>query len=236
MAYVQGFVAAVPTANRAAYEAHARQTVDLFREFGTRRFVEAWGDDVPRGKRNDFQGAVQARDDESVVFSWMEYPDRAARDAAFEKMMADPRMQSMPEMPFDGTRMILGGFQPFVEQGAGRGAYYDGYLLAVPQSARYAYRGLAEQAAAVFLEHGAVRVVEAWGDDVPEGKRTDFRRAVLLEDGEQVVFSWVEWPSRRVRDEAMPELMADPRMQPGEAMPFDGSRVVSGGFVAMVDE
>src|SRR5690606_2296664 len=118
------------------------------------------------------------------------------------------------------------------------------------QSARDAYRELVEQAAAVFLEHGAVRVVEAWGDDVPEGKRTDFRRAVLLEDGEQVVFSWVEWPSRRVRDEAMPELMADPRMQPGVmaefvadprrqpggAMPFDGSRVVSGGFVAMVDE
>lgn len=236
MTYVQGFVAAVPTANRSAYEAHARQAVDMFREFGTLRFVEAWGDDVPRGTRNDFQGAVQAGDDETVVFSWMEYADRAARDAAFAKMMADPRMQSMPEMPFDGKRMILGGFQPFVERGAGRGGYFDGYLLAVPDSAREDYRRLAEKAAALFLEYGAVRVVEAWGDDVPEGRHTDFRRAVLLEEGEQVVFSWVEWPSRQVRDDATPRLMEDPRMQPGDTLPFDGARVVFGGFVAMVDE
>src|SRR5690606_18759316 len=99
MTYVQGFVAAVPTANRQAYLEHARAALPMFKEFGTDRMVEAWGDDVPKGKLNDFQGAVQATTDETVVFSLMEYADRAARDAAYEKMMADPRMQQIPEMP-----------------------------------------------------------------------------------------------------------------------------------------
>src|SRR5690554_1311685 len=127
MTYVQGFVAAVPTANRQAYLEHARAALSLFKEFGTGRMVEAWGDDVPRGKLNDFQGAVKATADETVVFSWMEYADKGTRDAAFEKMMADPRMQQIPEMPFDGKRMIFGGFDPFVDAGSGRGAYFDGY-------------------------------------------------------------------------------------------------------------
>lgn len=236
MTYVQGFVAAVPTANRSAYEAHARQALRLFKDYGDMRFVESWGDDVPRGKRNDFQAAVQATGDETVVFSWIEYPDRATRDAAFEKMMADPRMQDMPEMPFDGKRMILGGFNPFVDTGSGRGGYFDGYLLPVPASNRDAYRDMARKAAEVFLEYGAVRVVEAWGDDVPEGKTTDFQRAVLLEDGEHVVFSWVEWPSKQARDAAWPKLMEDARMKPDGDMPFDGRRMVYGGFAALVDE
>lgn len=236
MTYVQGFVAAVPTARRADYEAHARQALGMFKEYGDIRFVESWGDDVPRGKRNDFQGAVQATGDETVVFSWIEYPDRAARDDAFAKMMADPRMQEMPEMPFDGKRMILGGFDPFVDAGTGRGGYFDGYLLPVPDANREAYREMARKAADVFLEHGAVRVVEAWGDDVPEGKLTDFRRAVLLENGEHVVFSWVEWPSKQVRDDAWPKLMEDARMKPEGDMPFDGQRMVYGGFTALVDE
>ena len=236
MTYVQGFVAAVPTANRSAYEAHARQALRLFKDYGDMRFVESWGDDVPRGKRNDFQAAVQATGDETVVFSWIEYPDRATRDAAFEKMMADSRMQDMPEMPFDGKRMILGGFDPFVDTGSGRGGYFDGYLLPVPASNRDAYRDMARKAAEVFLEYGALRVVEAWGDDVPEGKTTDFQRAVLLEDGEHVVFSWVEWPSKQARDAAWPKLMEDARMKPDGDMPFDGRRMVYGGFAALVDE
>jgi len=78
--------------------------------------VEAWGDDVPRGKLNDFHGAVQAGSEETVVFSWMEYPDKATREAGFEKMMADPRMQPQGEMPFDGTRMIYGGFEPLLDE------------------------------------------------------------------------------------------------------------------------
>ncbi|MEN4902145.1 DUF1428 domain-containing protein [Luteimonas sp. TWI1437] len=115
MTYVQGFVVAVPTANKDAYAQHARDAFKVFKTYGHVRCVEAWGDEVPRGKCNDFQGAVQATDAETVVFSWMEYPDRAARDQAHEKMMADPRMQQMPEMPFDGKRMIYGGFALLVE-------------------------------------------------------------------------------------------------------------------------
>src|SRR3546814_8125256 len=112
MTYVEGFVVAVPTANREAYRKHAAEAAPLFKEFGVRRMVECWGDDVPDGKVNDFKGAVQAKDDETVVFSWFEYPDRATRDAANQKMMSDPRMQSMGEaMPFDGKRMIIGGFK-----------------------------------------------------------------------------------------------------------------------------
>lgn len=115
MTYVQGFVTAVPTANRQAYLAHARQALPLFKEFGAGRMVEAWGDDIPKGKRNDFQGAVQATAEETVVFGWMEYPDRDARDRFHEKMMSDPRMQALPEMPFDGKRMIFGGFEAIVD-------------------------------------------------------------------------------------------------------------------------
>src|SRR5690606_34006615 len=140
MTYIQGFVAPVPTANRGAYLDHARQALPMFKEFGTARMVEAWGDDVPRGKLNDFHGAVQATDGETVVFSWMEYADRAARDAAYERMMADPRMQQMADMPFDGRRMILGGFDPFVDVGTGRGAYVDGYLLPLQAGNRDAYQ------------------------------------------------------------------------------------------------
>ena len=236
MTYIQGFVAAVPTANRAAYLEHANYALPLFKEFGSARMVETWGNDVPEGKLNDFQRAVQATADETVVFSWMEYADRAARDAGFERMMADPRMQDMPEMPFDGKRMIFGGFDPFVDAGHGRGPYVDGYLLPVPAANRDAYRDMARSAADVILEYGALRVVEAWGDDVPAGKVTDFHRAVLLEDGEHVVFSWVEWPSKQVRDEAWKKLVKDPRMQPQGEMPFDGRRMVYGGFETLLDD
>lgn len=235
MTYIQGFVAAVPTANRSAYLDHARQALPMFKEFGAARMVEAWGDDVPKGKLNDFHGAVLASGNETVVFSWMEYADKATRDAGFEKMMADPRMQQMPEMPFDGKRLIFGGFDPFVDMGSGRGAYVDGYLLPVAVANREAYRAMAQKAAEVFVEYGALRYVEAWGDDVPEGKLTDFRRAALQEEGEGVVFSWVEWPSKQVRDAAWQKCSEDPRMKPPGGMPFDGKRMVYGGFAPLLD-
>src|SRR3546814_3893553 len=110
MTYVEGLVVAVPTANKEAYRKHAAEAAPLFKEFGVRRMVECWGDDVPDGKVNDFKGAVQAKDDETVVFSWFEYPDRATRDAANQKMMSDPRMEAMgADMLFDDKRMIIGG-------------------------------------------------------------------------------------------------------------------------------
>ena len=95
MNYVQGFVTPVPTANKEKYLKQASDAVQLFKQFGVKRMVEGWGDDVPKGKVTDFQGAVQAKDDETVVFSWMEYPDKATYEAANKKMMDDPRMKEM---------------------------------------------------------------------------------------------------------------------------------------------
>jgi uncharacterized protein YbaA (DUF1428 family) len=116
MSYVDGFVAAVPAANKELYRKHAAEALALFKEFGVTRMVECWGDDVPRGKLTDFWGAVKAEADEVVVFSWFEYPSKEVRDAAHAKMMSDPRMQAMAEqMPFDGRRMIFGGFQVILD-------------------------------------------------------------------------------------------------------------------------
>lgn len=237
MTFIQGFVAAVPTANRDAYRDHAAQALPLFKEFGARRMVEAWGDDVPDGTVTDFRGAVQAKDGETVVFSWIEYADQAAYDAALQAMMDDPRMEDMAEMPFDGSRMIFAGFDPLVDEGSGgTTGYVDGFLIPVAPDQKDAFFDLARRAAPVFLEHGATRVVEAWGDDLPDGKVTDFNRATKVTDGEKVVFSWIEWPSRQVRDAGQAKVMADPRMQDPGTVPFDGKRMIFGGFLPILDQ
>ena len=238
MTYVEGFILAVPTENKETYRRHAADAAPLFHEFGVRRHVEAWGDDIPDGKVTDFRRAVQAQEGETVVFSWFEYPDRAARDAANEKIMSDPRMAEMAsEMPFDGKRMIMGGFASILDEGAGApGSYTDGFVLPVPEEKKEAYLQLATRAWADFKGHGATRLVEAWGDDVPDGTVTDFRRAVKAQEGENIVFSWIEWPSKQVRDEAWSKMMADDRMKPDPAdMPFDGQRMFWGGFLPIVD-
>jgi uncharacterized protein YbaA (DUF1428 family) len=114
--------------------------------------------------------------------------------------------------------------------------YVDGFVAAVPTANREAFRKHAEAAAAVFKEHGALRVVECWGDDVPEGKLTSFPMAVKCEPGETVVFSWIYWPSRQARDEGMKKVMADPRLQPDvKPMPFDGRRLIYAGFEVLVE-
>ncbi|TCO73095.1 DUF1428 domain-containing protein [Rhodovulum euryhalinum] len=118
MAYVDGFVLAVPEANKSAYRAHAEKAWPLFQEFGALSMWECWGDDVPDGKLTSFAMAVKAEPGEAVVFSWMLWPDKAARDAGWKRMMEDPRMAEMQEMPFDGKRMIYGGFAPLVQAGA----------------------------------------------------------------------------------------------------------------------
>ena len=118
MSYIDGFVIAVPTANRDAFTAHARELDPIFLELGATRVIEGWGDDVPRGQVTDFYRAVAAKDDETVVFSWVEWPDKATRDAAMQKMMEDPRMDPANNpMPFDGKRMIFGGFNVAMEVG-----------------------------------------------------------------------------------------------------------------------
>lgn len=112
MSYVDGFLAAVPTANKAAYLEHARAAAEIFKEHGALSLVECWGDDVPEGKINSLHTAVMRKPDESIVFSWTIWPDKATRDAGWQKIMDDPRMQAdVNPMPFDGSRMIFGGFE-----------------------------------------------------------------------------------------------------------------------------
>jgi len=120
MSYIDGFIIAVPSENKQKFIEHAKLADNIFTEFGATRVIECWEDDVPTGKLTDFRKAVDAKDDESVVFSWIEWPDKATRDAAMKKMMSDDfsdeRMD--PEknpMPFDGKRLIYGGFTPIVE-------------------------------------------------------------------------------------------------------------------------
>lgn len=114
--------------------------------------------------------------------------------------------------------------------------YVDGFVAAVPSANREKYRAFADHIAAVFREHGAVKVVDCWGNDVPDGEVTSFPMAVKLQKDETVVFSWVTWPSREVRDAAMKKINADPRMQSAaKSMPFDGKRLIFGGFETIVD-
>ena len=116
-------------------------------------------------------------------------------------------------------------------------SYVEGFLIPVPEGKQEAYRAMAEHCAPIFLEHGATRVVECWGDDVKKGHTTDFFGAVKAEEGEVTVFSWIEYPSKEVRDAATEKVMADPRMKPpeGTEMPFDGKRMIYGGFRTIVD-
>ena len=115
MAYVDGFVAAVPTANREAFRKHAEAAAAVFKEHGALAVAECWGDDVPEGKLTSFPMAVKRNDDETVVFSWITWPSRQARDDGMKKAMADPRLQpDTNPMPFDGKRMIYGGFEMIV--------------------------------------------------------------------------------------------------------------------------
>jgi uncharacterized protein YbaA (DUF1428 family) len=115
--------------------------------------------------------------------------------------------------------------------------YVDGFVAAVPTKNKDVYKAFAEKAAVVFKEYGALKLVECWGDDVPEGKVTSFPMAVKCEPDETVVFSWIIWPSREVRNQGMEKVMADPQLQPDRnPMPFDGKRLIYGGFEMIVDE
>ncbi|VVO27829.1 DUF1428 domain-containing protein [Pseudomonas fluorescens] len=115
MSYVDGFVAAVPTANREKFKQHAESAAAIFKEYGALSVAECWGDDVPEGKLTSFPMAVKVKDDETVVFSWIIWPSRQTRDAGMQKVMADPRIQpDVNPMPFDGQRMIFGGFEMIV--------------------------------------------------------------------------------------------------------------------------
>jgi uncharacterized protein YbaA (DUF1428 family) len=234
MAYIDGFIIPAATARKAEIIDHAQRMDKFFLEYGATRVVEAWADDVPDGKVTDFKRAVKTTDGETALFSWIEWPDKATRDAAMEKMQSNDAMNAEP-MPFDGKRMIYGGFEPIVNQlAAGETGYVDGFVAPVTPANKAAYIEMAQKAAGKFLELGALRSSENWGDDVPDGTVTDFKRSVLAEGDENVVFSWVEWPDKATRDTGWSKLMEDTSMQPDQ-MPFDGKRMFWGGFAPVVE-
>jgi len=113
--------------------------------------------------------------------------------------------------------------------------YVQGFLIPVPEANREAYRDMAAKAAPIFRDYGATRIVECWGDNLPDGTTTDFRKAVKAEDGENVIFSWIVWPDRATADAAHEKIMSDPRMAEPDAIPFDGKRMIYGGFVPIFD-
>ena len=111
MSYIQGFVIAVPKANKQAYIDAARKAAELFKEYGALRVVESWSETIPDGQVTDFKRAVLAQDGEAIVFSWIEWPDKQTHEAATDRMFSDARWKDMPAMPFDGKRMIWGEFE-----------------------------------------------------------------------------------------------------------------------------
>ena len=116
MPYIDGYVIPVKSTDRDKFAQHASRMDQFFLDHGALRIIENWGDDVPDGKQTDFKRAVQAKNDETVVFSWIEWPDKGTRDAAMKAMQGNQQMMNEP-MPFDGKRMIFGGFEPVVQLG-----------------------------------------------------------------------------------------------------------------------
>ena len=233
MTYFEGFIVAVPEDRKDAYFSHANTIAPMLKDCGVRRMVENWENDVPDGELTDFRKAVDAEPGEKIVFSWFEYPSKQERDAANAKMMDDPRMAEIgADMPFDGKRMIMGGFEAIIEEGSAGGSYTDGFIVPVPDGKRDQYRELSSQMAQMFRENGACRVVEIFSNDVSKGQVTDFYRAVRAEDGEGIVFSFIEWPDKQTRDQAWGKIMAVERPRP---LPYDGKRMFWGGFDKFLD-
>lgn len=234
MSYFQGFVIPVKAENKEAYRAMATKAAPAFAEYGAIQTVECWEEDVPDGKLTDLRRAVKAEPGENIVYSWIWWPDKATCDAASEKIMADERMKPEGELPFDAQRMIYAGFEAVHDSGA-NGSF--GFVDAVVGSSSSDRATFAENAAkldAFFIREGAVRTVDGWGADVPDGQVTDFKRAVAAEDGETVIFGWIEWPDKATRDKAFEGMMQNPELTaitPG----FDMKRAIFGGFAPILD-
>lgn len=235
--YVDGYLLAVPTASKEAYCKHAEEAWPYFQGLGATSMVEGWGDDVPDGKVNSINSAVMRKPEETAVFSWVTWPDKATRMAAWEKMTAaGPPEGAMASMPFDGSRMIYGGFERLLGDVQAEAGYIDGTVMAVPAGQRAAFTEASQKMAELFREHGAVTVVDCWGDEVPEGKVNDFHGAVLRKPDEAVVFSWIGWTDKAARDAAWEAIMADPRMEQHspKSVGADMGRMIFGGFRPVV--
>jgi uncharacterized protein YbaA (DUF1428 family) len=233
--YFQCVVIPVKTGNKQPFLDMAPKMSSIFAEHGATRSVECWGDDLTDGKVTDFKRSVQAIGDETVVFSWDAWPNKAAYDAAMKKLMADDRMKPNGSMPFDGRRLIYGAFETCFDTGGVNGfGYLDGMVASVPDGSRQKFIDDAAKMVKLFQEKGARRLVDGWGVDVPNGKVTDFRRAVQAKDGETVIVGWIEWPDKATRDRGMGELMQDPRMR--ETPPaWNGPLAIFGGFTPIHD-
>ena len=237
MTYVDGFVLPVPDANKEAYRKMASDASKVFRKHGAIGFVENWGEDVPQGKTNCFNSAVMKKVGETVMFSWIVWPDRAARDAGNQAVMVDPDLGG-PDMvmPFDGMRMIFGGFEHLLGDALAKPGVINGTVMPVPSDKRAEYTAAAKKMAELFIECGATSVVDAWSDDVPEGKVNSFHTAVLKKPGEDIVFSWINWKDQAAHDAGWEKAMADPRM--GEFSPAtvgaDMGRMIYGTFRPLV--
>ncbi|WP_134727045.1 DUF1428 domain-containing protein [Paracoccus luteus] len=239
MPYYTGSVTPVPKANKDTYLQSLRRSWPLMQKRGAVRMVETWAEDIQPGKRTDFLRAVQAGDDEAVVFAWVEFPDKATADAAWADIMQNPdeMAQAMGDAQYDGKRMIFGGFETFVADGTDKGGFYTGFLTPVPQANKAAFAKMAKSAwEEEFQPRGCLGNYESWGVDVPRGKRTDMYRAVDAQDGEVVVMSWCAWPDRAACEEAWRGMQAG--MEAGQDMPdmpFDGKRMIWAGFDTLFD-
>lgn len=237
MTYFQGFLIPVPSDKQAAYVKMATDAVPLFEDYGARRLVECWGDSVPHGKVTDMYRAVNAEDGESIVFSWVDWDSEEACQAAHDAMMRDERMEMPQEMPFDGKRMIFAGFELLGELGGGGDAgYVQGYVAPVPKGNRGAFADMCATMREVAVDCGALRAVDGWAESIPDGKVTDFKRAVNATDGEAVAFGYVEWSSKAAFEAGSARMRDDDRMPaPGSDMPLDGRRLIYGGFAVLLD-
>ena len=232
MDYFQGFLIPVTASKKDEYLKLAKESAPFFAEYGAGRTVENWASDVPKGDITDMWRGVKAKDDESVVFSWVEWESKAAVDKAHEGMTSDERMNEPAEMPFDGMRMIYAGFEVLGESGERRKpGYVQGYVAPVPKANREAYAEMCATMRQIALDCGAQRLVDGWSDDIADGKETDFKQAVNAKDGESIAFGFAEWPSKEAFEEGSAKMMQDERMpQPGSDMPMDGQRLIYGGF------
>jgi len=235
MTYLQGFVIPVKHGNKQAYRDLAAKAAPVFREGGATRIVECWEDDIPDGKVTDFRRAVQAKEGESIVFSWISWPDKATCEGAHDKMMNDERMVPDGPLPFEGDRMIYAGFDMVHDSGdGGTFGYVDGMVASVTADRRDAFAEHARAMAALFREKGASRLVDGWSDSIPDGKLTDFKRAVQAKEGETVVFGWIEWPDKATRDAAWGALMQDKRMLDNPPV-WNGPLAIFGAFAPIFD-
>lgn len=238
MAYFQGFIIPVPVEKKEGYRKMASDVAPMFEEFGARRIVECWGDDVPHGETTDMYGGVNAEDGENVVFSWIDWGAKETCDQAHEKMMQDERMQTPPDdMPFDGKRMVYAGFEPLGEKGGGGVTkYVNGYVAPVPRENKQAFADMCAAMREMATDHGALHAADSWAETIEDGKVTDFKRAVKAEKGEAVAFGFTEWASKDAYEKGMAKMREDDRMPPpGSDMPLDGKRIIFGGFEVLLD-